>query len=300
MTSPSLPTAPPLGAIDETAIRTLFPDAPADLSVPTDVRSMFAARMRGFGGEYRMLVWIGWGAAFLVALVLAAAGMITAALVVAGVAIVAAIGVAAWQHSSASDEFFDRYAAARGLTHVERGRVKANVPLLSHGDERKYPRVLSGRIFGEPAQLAHYTYTEISTDSKGNETRTDHDYTILCTRLPPAVADRYRGVYLSPRKLSLGALQDKLAHDRKVELESSEFAKRYTLRVVDEQDDIALYELFSTTFVHRLATELHVHWEQRGADIVFWERRHETEAADLDALCQRAAHVLQRYHEEFQ
>ena len=37
-------------------------------------------------------------------------------------------------------------------------------------------------------------------------------------------------------------LQDKLQHDRAVQLESAEFHKRYALRVVDDQDDIALYE----------------------------------------------------------
>ena len=80
----------------------------------------------------------------------------------------------------------------------------------------------------------------------------------------------------------------------------AEFAKRYNLRAHDSQDDVALWELFSTTFVHRLATELQVYWEQRGADLVFWQKGHESEAADLDRFCLEAWHVLQRYLEEWQ
>jgi hypothetical protein len=113
------------------------------------------------------------------------------------------------------------------------------------------------------------------------------------------VEDRDAGFYCSPKGITLGKLQDKHAHDRGITLESLEFHKRYTLRCVDSQDDIALYELFSTTFVQRLATELHCFWEQRGSDLVFWKKGHEKEAADLDRFCLESWHVLQRYLEEW-
>lgn len=290
---------PPAETLDEATIRRLFPAAPANVAVPKDVGSMFGARMRSLGGDHNMALRIGWIAAFVVALVVAMAGSPIGGLVVAGVVAVASIGVALWQHGSAADDFFDRYAAARGLTHVEKGHVNAGVPLCGKGDKRKWPRVLSGTIIDQPAHLAHYTYTEISTDSEGNRTETDYDFTTLCLRLPDQVAARFVGVYLAPRSLSFGALQDKLAHDRAVQLESAEFHKRYSLRVVDSQDDIALFELFSTPFVHHLATGPKVYWEQRGNDLLFWHKGHEDEAADLDSMCHGAAFVYQRYLEEW-
>ncbi len=291
--------APIAETLDEQTLRLTFPDAPADLRVPRDVSGMFGARMRRLWANHSVtfvVVVVGFALASFGSLM---AGNVVLPLVLVGLLLAGAVGTAWVQHSRAADDFFDRYAAARGLNHVEDGHVTAGVPLCGKGDKRRYPRVLSGRIAGQPAALAHYTYTEVSYDSDGDRQETDYDFTILRFTLPPQVAARFVGVYLSPKSFSFGGLQDRLQHDRAVQLESSEFAKRYSLRVVDSQDDIALYELFSTTFIHRLATELHVYWEQRGSDLVFWHKGHEGEAADLDRFCLEAWHVLHRYLEEW-
>lgn len=285
--------------LDEPTLRQLFPDAPADLSVPRDVRGLFRARMGTLGGDHRRLLLAGWLGALLVAAALMAGGNLVVAGMVAGAAVLLAVGVALHQHGSAADDFFDRYAAARGLQHHEPGSIHANVPLFGKGDKRRWPRVLEGRVLGQPAALGHYTYTTVTIDSEGNRSESNHHFTVLRLQLPQQVAERFAGVYLSPRALSLGALQDKVAHDRAVRLESTEFTRRYSLRVVDEQDDIALFELFSPPFVHRLATDVRIHWEQRRGDIVFWHKGHEHEAADLDEMCLHAWQVLHRYHEEW-
>lgn len=285
--------------LDEPTLRQLFTDAPVDLAVPRDVRGLFRARMDTLGGEHRRALVGGWVGALLVAVALLSAGNAPAAAVLAGAAILLAAGIAFQQHASAADDFFDRYAAARGLRHHEPGVIHAHVPLFAKGDRRRWPRVLEGRLLGQPAALGHYTYTTVTTDSDGGRTETDHHFTVLRLHLPEQVAARFAGVYLSPRGLSFGALQDRVAHDRAVRLESTEFTKRYSLRVVDEQDDIALFELFSPPFVHLLATDVRIHWEQRRGDIVFWHSGHEHEAADLDTMCLHAWQVLSRYHEEW-
>jgi hypothetical protein len=284
--------------LDEPTLRLVFPEAPVDLSVPRDVGSMFRARIRKLGGTKRPVLLGGIVLVIAAVIVLVFIDLLVHGAVVGALLLAAIVGVLFWQYSKAANEFFERYAVARGLQPTKGGGIGANVPLLSRGDERTFERVLSGRIAGRDASLGHYTYTTVSRDSEGNETRSDHDFTVLGFQLPAEVAARFAGVYLAPKSISFGALQDKLAHDRKVELESAEFAKRYSLRVVDGQDDIALYELFSTTFVHRLATELKVYWEQRGGDILFWHKGHETEAADLDRFCLECWHVLHRYLEE--
>jgi hypothetical protein len=285
--------------LDEATLRRVFPDAPADIEVPRDVKSIFRRRMRSFGGErHQAYVASFWG--LLVAgVVLLVMGQVAAGIAVPVVAIVTAIVITVMQYSKASDDFFGIYATARGLQHQEDGHISAGVPLFSQGDKREWPRVLTGTIAGQPAKLGHYTYTEIRTDSDGNREESDFPFTVLVFTLPPQVAARFKGIYCSPKGISFGKLQDKLAHDRGVTLESLDFHKRYQLRCVDDQDDIALYELFSTTFVQQMATELKVYWEQRGDDLVFWHKYHEKEAADLDRFCLESWHVLQRYLEEW-
>lgn len=293
--SDGVPTA---DTLDEATLRRVFPDAPANIAVARDVSSLFKARMRTFGGDRRAMYLAGWVLVMLGAASLAIMGNFVSAGILGFIGIGVAIGIAAWQHSKASSEFFDAYAAARGLTMDEDGWINADIPLFSRGDEREFDLVFTGAIAGQHAQLGLYTYTEVSTDSEGNRSESDYDFTVLRFTMPPQVAARFTGVYCSPKKMGFGKLQDKLAHDRKVELESIEFGKKYTLRAADTQDDIALYELFSTTFVHRLCTELTIHWEQCGADLVAWRKGHETEAADLDRFCLEAWHLLHRYLEE--
>lgn len=308
MTHPTAPAAEPsidgrapeAHALDEATLRRVFPDAPASLAVPSGASSLLKERLLGFGGEYATVIRLALLATAASALALGVLASSTAGWVIAASTVMLTVGIVFWQHSEALDDFFDRYSRARGLRHAEGIDVPACVPLLRRGDERRFGRVLDGTIAGHAARLALYTYTEVSHDSEGDRSETDYDFTVLQFRLPQPVAARFAGVYCSPRGLSLGALQDRLAHDRKVELESSEFHRRYSLRVVDQQDDIALYELFSPPFVHRLATELHVHWEQCGEDLVVWRRGHECDAADLDRFCLEAWHVLHRYLEEWQ
>lgn len=285
---------------DEAFLRMVFPDAPADLTVPDDVSQLFKARMRAFGGARRPMLLAAWVGLLALGAILVLAGAIVPGIVVVVGVLVATVVVLVVQHGRASDDFFEAYATARGLRAEEDSMVAARVPLFAKGDKRKWPRVLRGRIAGNPADLALYTYTDVSTDSEGNRTETDHDFTVLRFQLPPAVAARFVGVSLAPKGLSFGALQDKLAHDRAVKLESAEFHDRYSLRVVDSQDDVALYELFSPPFIQLLATESPVYWEQRGEHIVFWRKGHETEAVDLDHFCVTATPVLRRYFEEFQ
>jgi hypothetical protein len=283
----------------------VFPDAPAGAITPPSASKMFRTRV----GEWRRAN-LGWVIAWIVAQVVAPAVLAVTVSVVAGivlavVALIALIVFCAIMWSKAQHAFWDAYAQARGLTHErEHPTLPFSVPLLSKGDKREVHRVLTGSIGGRSAHLAQYTYTDVSytTDSEGRRQRqeTDYDFTLVCFTLPDAVAQRFRGVYLHKDSLSFGRLQDKLQHDRAVELESTEFNSKYDLRVVDDQDDIALYELFSTTFVDHLAHNTFVQWEQVGPCLVIFRKNHCTDPEDLDQLCETAVTVCERYCEEHQ
>jgi len=171
--------------------------------------------------------------------------------------------------------------------------------LLRKGDKRELEFRLHGRVGGDEVTLAHYTYTEISRDSEGNRSESDYHFTLAIATLPDACAARFQGVYLRPGGgLSFGGLQDKLAHDRGVQLESIAFNKRYDLRVMDAQDDIAVFELFKPHFIERLTSGSRCQWEQVGATLVVYEDDHISNTAELDALFAQAADIRQRYCEE--
>lgn len=287
--------------LDDAHIRSIFADAPDDLTAPSDVSSLFRARMRSLWEARTGLIVATLAIGIVLALGLLIAGSSGGAVAVLAVLVIAAIATTWTQSSRAKQDFFRRYCTARGLEYGGSGRVPTSaVPLFRKGDKRTCEQVMHGTIHGVPATLANYTYTVESTDSEGKSSDTDYPYVVLHLTLPPQVAARYVGVYLAPKSLTLGALQDKLAHDRGVTLESIEFHKRYTLRVVDAQDDIALYELFHPAFIEQLTTGPEVTWEQVGADIVFYRKRHEKHAAGLDRFVADCACVLARYREEYQ
>lgn len=244
--------------------------------------------------------WIGAWLLFevLVPAALAIMDMMVPALVVLGFGLVPAVVVLVQQWSRASDSYWEAYASARGLRVSETEHLAANVPLLRKGDKREVERTVRGPIGTGEGAIALYTYTEVTTDSEGRRQETDYDYTIVAYELPPAVAARFRGVYLRRSGLTLGALQDRFGHDRAVELESVEFNRCFDLRAVDEQDDIALYELFSPTFIDFVCRVKELGWEQVGASLVVFQKGHCQDTSELDALCGKAACVFRRYSEE--
>lgn len=297
-------TSPTTAAAAANPLLSVFPDAP-DLSASiASKQQLRAKRWKHFRESYPWLSWL--------ALALVGVGVVLAFFsAIAGggvVALVLIVGIAiyAYQASKAEDEFFMAYAQARGLVvGAENAGVSSSLPLLRRGDKRTFDRTMRGRIGGGTAYLNEYTYTEVSTDSEGNRTETDYPFTMVLMTLPDAVAQRFAGVYCRKKGISFGRLQDKLAHDRDVKTESAEFHNKYSLRVVDEQDDIALFELFNTTFLHDVSSGRQVsgdlvQWEQADNQLMVFVKGHKETVAELDQLASLAAWIEHRYLEEYQ
>lgn len=289
--------AKPVQPLAEPELRALFPDAPADLAAPDGVGALFRRRMRAVGGRGRTILLAATAALTLfgVALTVQRSGI---GIFVLGFLALAAIIVTIVQYSLAGKDFFRAYAHARGLEQLGSARLDAHVPLLRRGDRRSFGNMMAGTIAGRPTTLGHYTYVEEGHGD--NDHDTSFEYTVLHVRLPEPVAARFTGVSLSPRTFSFGAgaLVDRLSSDHAVTLESAEFHKRYSLRALDTQDDIALHELFSPPFMLHLATAVDVHFEQRDADLVLWRSGHANRAVDLDRFCTEVQCVIDRYCEE--
>lgn len=288
--------APPRAAVrpDE-----LFPDAPPGAVAPESTMALFRARNRRWHEEHGFWSWA-WVAALVAGpAALYVFGEPSLALWLAGLLLAIAIVTELVFWNEAGDEFWQAWAAARGLKLGDAAPwLHTSVPLLQKGDEREFHRVLTGRVGSSDATLATYTYTEVSYDDEGRRSETDYDFTIAILQVPAACASRYAGVYLRRKGLSVGGMFDALTHDRSVRLESAEFHKRYELRVADEQDDIALFELFSTTFIDQLTHAPEIQWEQVGGLLVCFRKGHADSARELDELCEGAARVYRRYCEE--
>jgi hypothetical protein len=288
---PAMPAASEL-------LRQLFPDGTGEPG-PESIAALRSQHVRealhGRGALVLTYVLLQLG---LPLALLAASGSFVPALIAGAILLLVPIVFYAIQASQAEAQFWREYAAARGFQHRAKSQLHAECPLYSRGDEQRFEHLLAGRIGPLRGTLAHFISTEITRDSKGRKSRSDTPFTVVHLELPAAVARRFRGVYLRERSFSLGKLQDLLAHDRAVNLASAEFDQRYSLRVVDEQDDIALLELFSTTFIDELIREFYATWEQRDGDLVIYCRGRRTSARELDEFCAAAARVAERYLEE--
>lgn len=194
------------------------------------------------------------------------------------------------------DVFFRQYAKARGLQVQSDAQLGARVPLARMGDRRTCQHVVHGSMGGVAASLANYTYTV--TAKIGRDRDVDHNFLVLHAKLPQAVARRYRAVHLRARS---GVSHPRaLTGTRAVRFESHEFEQRYEVRVTQTQDDVALYELFSTSFIDALTRGPVIMWQQVSDDLVFYRSGHCDTTMQLDRFVMDVQFVIQRYLEEWQ
>lgn len=276
----------------------LFPDATGDGGPPSAAELRRHNVREALAGRGGMIAAYALAQIGLPLTALATTGSAFPTLLLGSVLLLVPIVFFSVHAARAEKQFWRGYAEVRGLRYRADGQLHAECPLYARGDEQRFQNLLAGRIGPCHAVLAHFIAIDISRDNKGNKRRSETPFTVVHCALPPAVARRFRGVYLRERSLSFGRLQDFLAHDRAVNLASAEFDRLYSLRVVDEQDDIALFELFSTTFVDDLIRKVHATFEQRDGDLVVYCRGRCDTADELDGICAAAAFVAARYLEE--
>jgi hypothetical protein len=203
------------------------------------------------------------------------------------------------EQRSDRDVFFQQYATARGLQLSSDCQLPARVPLMTAGDERICDHLLHGRMGELEASLANYTYKKLDKKQLGRKKdETCYRYLVLHVKLPNDVARRYRGVFVTSRREMFKPKTPISA--REVRFESNLFEGRYEIHVTQTQDDIALYELFSTTLIDALARGPIITWQQMGDDLVFYRRNHCDVTMQLDRFVMDAQLVIRRYLEEWQ
>ena len=178
------------------------------------------------------------------------------------------------------------YADARGLTFEGDGQFEGMTPLL------RYRGKALGKVSGELApglqgELAHLRYDPTNND-------TDREQAVLLTPLPEAGVAR---MYLDRGPSGNNALGDALSQFRAAELESAAFASRYSLRIRDDANLIAIRQLFAPSFIVFLTEEVPDGFNfelERGHLCVAVHGSHWKEPAELDELCRAALVVRDR------
>jgi hypothetical protein len=273
------------------------------MAVPDDANDL-----RGFHFQ-RLLrkpgTWIATGVAAIAAGVAAAVflGAAIGGAAAAGVFLVSLLIVFAIADSKAEDDFFQAYAAQRGLALSGKGPLPPATPLLRKGDDRYAERTLAGPLAeGIDGVLALYTYEDETTDSEGNRQTNYYRYTVglvevpgCAAHLPELFCQRKFGLH------SLEKLEDAFRRSKqRVELESEALDERYEIFADPGQDQVWLRRFFSPTFIVWLGEEApqKFAFELVGGTLCCYVNGHKENAADLDTVRAAAATVAKRLREE--
>ncbi len=204
----------------------------------------------------------------------------------------------------AANDFFEVYAASRGLTLVHgRGRLPQATPLLRKGDDRYTERTLTGPIAeGLDGTLALYTYEEETRDSDGDKQTNYYRYTLGLVEVPDCAG--FIPELYCQRKFGLRALEkfeDAFRGDKeRVTLESEKLLEKYEIFATKEQDANWLRQLFSPTFIVWLtdAAPDKFAFELVDGTLCCYVSGHKENAAELDAIAAATSAVAQRLRDE--
>ncbi|HSS43455.1 MAG TPA: hypothetical protein VLK37_13010 [Solirubrobacterales bacterium] len=204
----------------------------------------------------------------------------------------------------AADDFFEVYAANRGLTLIHgRGRLPGATPLLRKGDDRYTERSLTGPIAdGFDGTLALYTYEEETRDSDGDTQTNYYRYTLGLVEVPECIP--FVPELFCQRKFGLRALEKFedvfRGNKQRVTLESEKLLEKYEIFSSKEQDQNHLRQLFSPSFIVWLIDSApdKFAFELVGGTLCCYVSGHKENAAALDAIATATGAVAQRLRDE--
>ena len=201
----------------------------------------------------------------------------------------------------AKTEFFAELAPKHGLKYTVGGHYVPITPLLASGDRQRFEHTMEGPLFGKlggpPCLLGHFTYE--SRHDVGEEATVWRPYPFtVCAIDSGAPLARFRGLYLRPRLSGLGLDHDwlkRVPRLENVELESTHFNELYEVRRTNDQDTLAVRELFSPSFVVWLTEHpLRPGFECKAGTLVVFLRGHEESEWKITLLHEAAREIARR------
>jgi hypothetical protein len=208
-------------------------------------------------------------------------GPAAVALGVAGIAFFAA-------DRAAAARFFRSYAASLGLKYVGSRELLTLTPLLGAGDRRRCEHWMEGPEYS----LGHYVWEELERRDGRTEVEERHTATICVVDIERSM-ERFKGVYLRPRRAGDDWLPDNLT--REIEVESAAFCDRYELRIAEDMDELRVRQLLSPTLVTWLAEHpLTPGCELKAGTLVVYVPRTLEDAGNLTFLLDATRHLAAR------
>jgi hypothetical protein len=208
--------------------------------------------------------------------------------------------------SRAETEFFAELAPALGLDYTGDGWYVPITPLLAAGERQRFEHTMSGPLFGRlggpKCLVGHFSYDTRYSYEPGDMRQEvtvwkPHPFTVCAIDLGEPAA-RFRGIFLRQRLSGLGLDHDWLDRSPrpdKVELESARFDEIYDLRRSVEQDEGALRELFSPSFVVWLSEHpLTPGFEYKAGTLVVFVPGHEGSGGRITLLHEAAREIARR------
>jgi len=231
---------------------------------------------------------------------------LSAAIGAGGALLVILLGVVvvfAIADGKAASDFFEVYAAQRGMTLIHgRGRLPEATPLLGKGDDRYTERSLLGPLGEFEGTLALFTYEEETTDSDGNKQTNYYRYTLGLVEVEDCA--KFVPELYCQRKFGLRALEKFedvfRAKKERVTLESESLLEKYEIFAGKEQDANWLRQLFSPSFIVWLTDSApdKFAFELVDGTLCCYVSGHKENAADLDAIATATGAVAKRLRDE--
>ena len=198
----------------------------------------------------------------------------------------------------AAHRFYSGFASAVGLSYASRGELLTLTPLLGAGNRRRVEHWMHGRLPGElSGGVGQLVWERVERDSDGDEVVKERNRFTICVVDLEASMALFRGVYLRPRRGLIASHSDWLgrAPTRAIEMESTEFAERYELRLAIDQDEVLLRRLLSPTLVSWLAHHpLMPGFELKAGTLCVFVPRPLEDAGNLTFLIDATRHLAGR------
>ncbi len=204
----------------------------------------------------------------------------------------------------AASDFYRVYANERGLK-ASAGKVPlpGYTGLLRMGVRRYASEAFAGRLpGGTDGMLVLYTYETESRDAKGNRHVQYHLFTVLLAKIPGGA--QFIGQLACQRRVGfrfLDSAEDVFRDRQRVEFESVELDEQAEIFVGEGDDMNRARQLFSPTFIDWLAHEPdneELAFELEAGILAVNVPGHGESSIELDAFCERAARVVERFREE--
>jgi hypothetical protein len=237
-----------------------------------------------------------------IAFTIGAAGQNVAVMVGGPLAVAVAIVIWCWvvADRNAEDEFFTRFAVTHRLNHWKQYTISPFTPLLGGGDRRHCQHWMESEGRG----IGWFTFECRHENGDKPDTWEPHHFTVATVDLGEMGMSRFQGIYLRRRRGVIDRLDTEAnwlsGHRLKtVELESTAFQERYELWAENDQDDLALRQLFAPTFVVWLSEHpLKPGFELRAGELVVFIPDRCGEAGKLDFLLMATAEISKRIQAE--